>query len=204
MMPSAVYAFFEARDPPPPFHIPTCQTDLSSFALRISLITHTILSPCSAAWKNAIVRVTAPHNLHCSSSPTARSPGPTPPTSIGWGRFIPERVKATQRTPALTVNSDSDSDSDLTSLSQLSSNRSTPIPAPGLVPKPGGEVGRPGHGGYTLEKAICLSSRTFWAIRVRRTLLSPSCAVNLVSFRIVCTTCVNDILILARASNLKM
>jgi hypothetical protein len=174
------YPFFEGGDPPPTFPIPALHTRLD-LPPRVVLIAHTILSPRSVARRNAIVRVAAPPDSRRSSSPAARAPGRA---TINRCRFSPEPVTTIQSTPAST--SGYDTDSDLTSNSGASSNHLTPDSAPArgapgeLKSKPKGEVGRPGRGGYTLEKAVDFNSRTFRAIRVRRFLPSPSHTLNLV------------------------
>jgi hypothetical protein len=179
-MPSVISPFFVAGSPPPPFPIPTCQANLADFARPVVLIAHTTLSPRATARRNGIIHVAAPPNPRRSSSRAGRAP----PASIGQGQFIPGPTIAIQKT-ALAC----DTDSDLTSISGSPSDRSSPTPtptpapapAPGrLVCKPRGEVGRPGRGGYTLEKAVSIDSRTFRAIRVCRVLPSPFHTLNLV------------------------
>jgi hypothetical protein len=218
--------FFKAGNPPPTFPIPTLHTMLE-FPPRVVPIAHTILSPRSVARRNAIVRVAVLSNSRRSSSPAARAPGRSSSPAahapgrssspvacapgrayINRGRFSPGPVITIQRRPAST--SGYDTDSDLTSISGVSPNlfmpddAPAPAPVPGeLMSKPKGEVGRPGRGGYTLEKAVDFNSRTFRAIRVCRALFLPCHIFNRVPFRNACTSCVTSILIPARVSNFK-
>ena len=168
-MPSDISPFFEAGSPPPPFPIPTCQTNLADFISPVVHLAHTVLTPRTKARHNGIVHVFSPPNPGRSSHA-----GRALPAVIGQGQFIPKTI---ERTP--TATSAEGTDSDLTSLSESSSNRSTPTPAPASAPgrlvcKPKGEVGHPGRGGYTLKKAVDFDSGTLRKIQVCRTLPLPS------------------------------
>jgi hypothetical protein len=178
-MPSAVSPFFQARGPPLPFTIPTCQTNLSNLAPRVSLIAQSILAPRLARRRNAIVRTAissnpralgpiarSPSPVARSPSPVARVPSPVAHASTSLFPFVPEPETLQRASSPSTSDS---SLSDLTSLPDLPSNRATPAPDPNRpVPKPRGEAGRPNRGGYNLEIAVGWSSREFRTLKVRR------------------------------------
>ncbi|THH19564.1 hypothetical protein EUX98_g8745 [Antrodiella citrinella] len=114
------------------------------------------------------------------SNPRSRGNTPVPSSRAGTRERTPSRSTRTvsrERTPSsnLPEDRDSDSESDLTVLSDDGGDvTSTPIDHiaklnlksllgddEGKIPKPQGEVGRPGRGGYNLEETLSWSKQEY-------------------------------------------
>lgn len=133
--------FYEPGAPPPPLPLLTAQTDLIDNPLRPLRLTNAEPLPRSGtarATTSAHPRLTKVTSSRCTSPPSDSSSDPNLSES---GSDISEL-------------SDSDSSSDSGS-------------ADVKIPKPPGEAGRPGRGGYTLEEALDWNSKTFKKLKVR-------------------------------------
>lgn len=168
-MPSkTISPFFEPGAPPPTLPLLTCQTDLSYIPLRSATIT---------ACEELLPRSETPKaKLHGSPAPSrGRSSSPyVKPVS---------KVKVLFAAPASPPDDDdarsqSSASSALTNVSSDAPSRSvsrSPSPADSshdLIQKPDGEAGRPGRGGYNLQKTLNWHPKTFQKLQVCISLFS--------------------------------
>jgi hypothetical protein len=114
---------------------------------------------------------------HEKESSNARDCSPPKTPNVVWPRANTqsEKAKMTKRnaTPArASPTSDSDSIDDF--FLEFSSNK---------IPKPQGEAGRPGRGGYNLERMLNWEPKSFKLLKVRNSLFSLVVGVIYLEYR---------------------
>ena len=166
MAPKPISPFFEPNAPPPPLPLLTCQTDFS-YARCSPTVT---VAEETVDMKTTLLK----RSIRKCNSSVARSPSPY--------------VKPTNETkrqlafanPATSSNDNARSELSDTSLSDLPDSADTRSQSSSmntddeLIPKPDGEAGRPGRGGYNLEKALNWSPKAFRKLQVFMASLNPA------------------------------
>ena len=133
-----VHPFYEPGAPPLPFPLLTAQTDLHNNPLRPQTLTNAEILPKRAPRRQSEVTSNRRHD------PSPRSDLAPSDSSSG------------------SSHSDSGSDG-----SELTESGLCTDPDDATIPKPPGEAGRPGHGGYTLDVALDWNPKVFKKLKVR-------------------------------------
>ena len=131
--------FYEPGAPPPPLPLLTAQTNLLDNPFRPTTLINTEPLPQSGA-----MRVNQ--------------------------RACQRKVQVAPHThsaPTLESSSDSPASDSSESESSGSSESESSDSTDGTIPKPPGEVGRPGRGGYTLDDALDWNPKAFKKLKVR-------------------------------------
>jgi hypothetical protein len=146
----SVAAFFEPGAPPPPLPLLTSQTDLfydtpcpSTIVAHEELVMKRQGKPLLATREGVQrMRKTIPH--HHQASP-----------------LIPKPLEVD-----VDGHEDVQEDDDLSSGVSDAQSKASDDSDEGKIPKPIGEPGRPGHGGYSLESAISWDALAFKKLKV--------------------------------------
>jgi hypothetical protein len=141
--------FYEPGAPPPPIPLLTAQTDLLDNAFRPTTLVNTETLPRGLARASPARTNQITHQRHVQIPSNTRI-----------------RARAASPSPSQSAL-DSDA-SDLSDSSELSGSDSSDESDDGTIPKPLGEAGRPGRGGYTLEIALEWNPKAFKKLRVRQ------------------------------------
>jgi hypothetical protein len=147
--------FYEPGAPPPPLPLLTAQTDLFYNPLRPTALVNTEILP-----KGGLAPATHP----------ARVTHAVPANQIMQQRHvkIPSNTRGPSPLSDITSSEHSlDSDASESSDSELSESDCSTDLDDTTIPKPPGEVGRPGRGGYTLELALDWNLKALKKLKVQ-------------------------------------
>jgi hypothetical protein len=155
--------FFTPGAPPPTLPIPIAQTEVGKMYSPSKLLAEEEVGPKSKAHPSIGTRFSPypkPASQH-KSTRFARLRSETPKVSAS---------RAT--TPRAASSSDEESSVQSQSESGSSHGGSSFEDDDNLIPKPEGEAGRPGRGGYNLEKELGWNKKEFERVKVRARHLS--------------------------------
>ncbi|KAF9470789.1 hypothetical protein BDN70DRAFT_939425 [Pholiota conissans] len=145
--------FYEPGAPPPTQPILLAQTEVGNVGSPAKLLAQEEVGPQATTPPTLTPRSSKrPKTRVVSPPPTSSSPSSSTPASGSLKRNV-----------LGSEDSDSADDAELASLLSLSDFDESDDE--GLIPKPLGEAGRPGRGGYNLEEALGWESKDFKRIK---------------------------------------